>query len=66
MRRQPGTRTRLAAIEVRGIDGSPALIGRACAAALKLLDPAIGATFDLANAQAALGYEADLPVAIVL
>jgi hypothetical protein len=37
-------------IEVRGIDKPPALIGRACAAALKLLDPAIGATFDLARA----------------
>jgi 2-polyprenyl-3-methyl-5-hydroxy-6-metoxy-1,4-benzoquinol methylase len=54
------------AIEVRGIDGSPALIGQARVAAGSLADPAIGATFDLADAHAALRDEADFPADIVL
>ncbi len=54
------------AIEGRGIDGSPALIGQARAAALKLSDPAIGVAFELADAQTALRDEADFPADIAL
>jgi hypothetical protein len=54
------------AIEGRGIDGSPALIGRAKAAASRQRDPAIGITFDLSDVLAALGEEHDLPADIVL
>lgn len=54
------------AIEVRGIDGSPTLIGQARTAARSLADPAIGVTFELADAHAALRDEADFPADIVL
>ena len=40
------------AIEGRGIDSSPALIGRARAAAARLHDPAIGVAFDVAELSA--------------
>jgi 2-polyprenyl-3-methyl-5-hydroxy-6-metoxy-1,4-benzoquinol methylase len=54
------------AIEVRGIDGAPALIGRAKAAALRHADPAIGYRFDCANMDEALGEEDAFPADIVL
>ena len=54
------------AIEGRGIDDSPALIGRARAAAGQLADPAIGMTFDVADMVDALGDERDLPPDLVL
>lgn len=54
------------AIEGRGIDGSPALIGRARAAAARLSDPAIGVEFELADMVSALREEFDLPADIVL
>lgn len=55
-----------AAIEGRGIDGSPALIGRARAAAARLRDPAIGFAFECADVKAALISEADFPADVVL
>lgn len=54
------------AIEGRGIDGSPALIGRARTAAARLHDPAIGIVFEVADMTAALREEHDLPADIVL
>ena len=54
------------AIEARGIDGSPALIGRARAAAARLGDPAIGVVFDMADMMEALREEHELPADIVL
>lgn len=54
------------AIEGRGIDGAPALIGRAKAAALRRRDPAIGVTFDRADMLVALRDEHDLPADLVL
>jgi SAM-dependent methyltransferase len=54
------------AIEGRGIDGSPALIGRARAAAARCTDPAIGVTFEIADMVSALREEQDLPADIVL
>lgn len=54
------------AIEGRGIDGSPALIGRARAAAARLSDPAIGVEFELADMVSALREEFDLPADIVI
>ena len=54
------------AIEGRGIDGSPALIGRARAAAGRLRDPAIGVTFEVADMVGGLGDEHELPADIVL
>jgi SAM-dependent methyltransferase len=54
------------AIEGRGIDGSPALIGRARAAAARCTDPAIGVTFEVADLASALREEQDLPADIVL
>jgi hypothetical protein len=54
------------AIEGRGIDGSPALIGRARAAAARQPDPAIGVIFECADMLAALRDEADLPADILL
>lgn len=54
------------AIEGRGINGSPALIGRARAAAARLGDPAIGVIFEMADMVAALRDEHDLPADIVL
>ncbi|WP_375398641.1 SAM-dependent methyltransferase [uncultured Sphingomonas sp.] len=54
------------AIEGRGIDGSPALVGRARTTAARLADPAIGVTFDMADASVALTEEFDLPADIVL
>lgn len=54
------------AIEGRGIDGSPSLIGRARAAAARLHDPAIGVEFELGDMMKALEQEADFPPDIVL
>ena len=54
------------AIEGRGIDGSPAMIGRARAAAARLHEPAIGLTFEVADMVEALAGEADFPADIVL
>lgn len=54
------------AIEARGIDGSPALVGRARAAAARLADPAIGVSFDLADALTALREEEEAPADILL
>jgi SAM-dependent methyltransferase len=54
------------AIEGRGIDGSPAMIGRARAAAARLQDPAIGLVFEATDMVDALASEADFPADIVL
>ncbi|WP_025292691.1 class I SAM-dependent methyltransferase [Sphingomonas sanxanigenens] len=54
------------AIEGRGVDGSPALISRARAAADGLRDPAIGIEFVLADMLQALFEEAEFPADIVL
>ncbi len=54
------------AIEVRGINGAPAMIGRAKAAALRHADPAIGYRFDCADMEEALREEAAFPADIVL
>ena len=54
------------AIEGRGIDGSPAMIGRARAAAARLHEPAIGVTFEMTDMIDALASEADFPADIVL
>ncbi|WP_298089558.1 SAM-dependent methyltransferase [uncultured Sphingomonas sp.] len=54
------------AIEGRGIDGSPAMIGRARAAAARLHDSAIGLTFEVVDMIEALADEADVPADIVL
>lgn len=54
------------AIEGRGIDGSPALIGRARAAAARLHDPAIGLSFDMVDMRTALTQEAEAPADLLL
>ncbi|WCP73921.1 SAM-dependent methyltransferase [Sphingomonas hankookensis] len=54
------------AIEGRGIDGSPALIGRARAAAARLHDPAIGLAFDMIDLRTALLQEAEAPADLLL
>lgn len=54
------------AIEGRGIDGAPMMIGRARAAASRLGDPAIGLVFDLTDMATALREEADFPADLVL
>lgn len=54
------------AIEGRGIDRSPRLIGRARAAASRAEDPAIGADFAVADMIAALQAEQDFPADIVI
>ncbi|TXC70751.1 methyltransferase domain-containing protein [Sphingomonas ginsenosidivorax] len=54
------------AIEGRGIDGSPALVGRARAAAARQADAAIGLVFETADMLAALRDEADQPADILL
>ncbi len=54
------------AIEGRGIDGAPALIGRARAAAQRLHDPAIGLTFDMIDLRTALAQEAEAPADLLL
>ena len=54
------------AIEGRGIDASPALIGRARAAAARLCDRAIGVTFETADVMQALDEEQYFPADIVL
>lgn len=54
------------AIEGRGLDGSPALIGRACSAADRLVDPAIGVAFEVSDVVEALRQEQDLPADLVL
>ena len=54
------------AIEGRGIDGSPALIGRACAAANRCTNLAIGTTFEVADMVTALLEEHDLPADLVI
>ena len=52
--------------EGRGIDGSPAMIRRARAAAARLHDPAIGLVFEATDMIDALASEADFPADIVL
>lgn len=54
------------AIEARGIDGAPALVGRARAVAAALRDPAIGITFEHGEQIAALSEESDFPADIVI
>ena len=54
------------AIEGHGIDGSPALIGRARAAARRLSDAAIGVSFAVADVPAALVAEQAAPADILL
>jgi hypothetical protein len=54
------------AIEGHGADGSPALIGRARAAANRCVDPAIGTQFDVSDIITALRGEHDLPADIVI
>ena len=54
------------AIEGRGIDGSPPMIGRARASAARLRDPAIGVTFEVGDVAAVLRDEADLPADLLL
>ncbi len=54
------------AIEARGIDTAPALIARACVAASKVHDPAIGLTFETADIACALDEEIEFPADIVL
>ncbi|KQM63558.1 MULTISPECIES: hypothetical protein [unclassified Sphingomonas] len=54
------------AIEGRGIDGSPAMIGRARAAAARLHDPAIGLSFDMTDMRGALLQEAEAPADLLL
>jgi len=54
------------AIEGRGIDGSPALTGRARAAANRCTNLAIGTTFEVADMVTALREEHDLPADLVI
>jgi len=54
------------AIEGRGIDGAPQLVGRARAAAARLGDAAIGLGFEAADLLTALEEEAEFPADIVL
>lgn len=54
------------AIEGRGIDGSPALVGRARAAASRISDHAIGVDFEMTDMVAALRDEQDFPADVVL
>ena len=54
------------AIEGRGIDRSPLLIGRARAAAHRIIDPAIGVDCEVADMVGALRDEQDLPADIVI
>lgn len=54
------------AIEGHGIDRSPLLIGRARAAADRVVDPAIGVDFEVADMVAALRDEQDLPADILI
>lgn len=54
------------AIEARGIDAAPTLIGRARVAAAAVHDPAIGIVFERGEAVAALCAECDFPADIVL
>lgn len=54
------------AIEGRGIDGSPTLIGRARASAMRAGDPAIGLEFAVQDVLEALRSEEELPADILL
>lgn len=54
------------AIEGRGIDGSPLLVGRARVAALRVCDRGIGLSFELADVLAVLAEESEMPADIVL
>lgn len=54
------------AIEARGIDRSPALIGRARVTASRYADPAIGIIFERVDLILALREEEDLPADILL
>ncbi|MBB4617274.1 SAM-dependent methyltransferase [Sphingomonas abaci] len=54
------------AVEGRGIDGSPARIGRARAAAARLHDRTIGIVFEVGDPIDALASEAEVPADIVL
>jgi hypothetical protein len=54
------------AIEARGVDGVPALIGRARASASHLADPAIGVMFEPADLMTALAEEQAFPADILI
>lgn len=54
------------AVEGRGIDGVPQLVGRARAAAARLDDPGVGLSFEMADLLVALDQEAEFPADIVL
>jgi hypothetical protein len=54
------------AIEGRGIDGSPALVGRARGAADRARDPAIGVAFEVADMAHVLEAEQEVPADILL
>ncbi|WP_230768913.1 SAM-dependent methyltransferase [Sphingomonas sp. Leaf4] len=54
------------AIEGRGLDRSPACLGRARRAAAALHDPAIGVAFDATDVATALDQEAEAPADILL
>jgi SAM-dependent methyltransferase len=54
------------AIEGRGIDGSPAMIGRARSALQKRRHPAVGLSFEARDAIDALREETDFPADIVI
>jgi SAM-dependent methyltransferase len=54
------------AVECRGIDGSPALIGRARAAAAACPDAAIGIVFEMADMVLALEADRDVPADLVI
>lgn len=54
------------AIEGRGIDGVPALIGRAKSSAAGLHDRAIGLSFETADLSSALVQEQEFPADIVI
>jgi SAM-dependent methyltransferase len=54
------------AIEGRGVDADPMLVGRARATARSANDPAIGLVFEVGDAADALREEADFPADLVL
>jgi hypothetical protein len=54
------------AVEARGVDGAASLVARACSRAARVLDSAIGVTFELRDPVTALRDEADFPADIVL
>ncbi|RXZ29977.1 SAM-dependent methyltransferase [Sphingomonas desiccabilis] len=54
------------AIEGRGIEVSPPLVGRARASAARLRNPAIGVTFEVGDVATALRDEAEVPADLLL